>query len=173
MLAKRHNDLCLRALGVYQKLAKKLHPQVRFGFINVLEDEGLKVAFREEAIPWSFAIFNGRAYRYYALERDDEIEEYFNDLSRWKKMRVQFDVPKRPANRAEIIWFDVKKEVRRFIVPYNRAYMEWFHKMRTGSIDNFEDSTAVGFSCLGLVVVVVLSLVGYVCKVTCCSTRKV
>ena len=93
MLAKKKNDLCLRALGVYQKLAKTFHPDVRFGYINVLEDEGLKVAFREEAIPFSFAIFNGRAYKYYALERPDELEQYFNDLSKWKGMRVQFDVP--------------------------------------------------------------------------------
>ena len=88
MLAKKRNDLCLRALGVYKILAKKLYPRVRFGFINVLEDEALKVAFKEEAVPFTFAIFEGRVYKYYALEREDELEDYLTNLERWKVMRV-------------------------------------------------------------------------------------
>ena len=171
MLAKKRNDLCLRALGVYQILAKKL-PEVRFGYINVLEDEALKVAFREEAVPFSFAIFGGRAYRYYALERDDEMEEYFKNPERWKKMKHQFDVPQRPANWLEIKWFDIKKETRRTIVPLNRAYMEWFHKMRTGSKRNFEDSTALGFTCLGVAVFIVLIILVCVCRALCCHKPK-
>lgn len=88
LLAKKRNDLCLRALGAYEQIIPKLYPRVRFGYINVLEDEGLKVAFGEEAVPWSFAIFEGRAYRYYALERPDELEEYFTNLDKWRKMRI-------------------------------------------------------------------------------------
>ena len=149
-----------------------MYPEVRFGYINVLEDEGLKVAFREMSVPWSFAIFNGRAYKYYALERPDELEEYFKDLTKWKLMQVQFDIPQRAANRLEIIWFDVQKELRRFIVPLNRSYMEWFHQMRTGSKNNFEESTLVGFSCLGLAAAFVLLLVGYVCRIICCKKQK-
>ena len=71
MLAKKQNDLCLRAIQIYKEMLDELHPKVRFGYINVLEDEGLKVAFNEEAVPWTFAIFEGRAYKYYALERED------------------------------------------------------------------------------------------------------
>jgi len=169
MIAKRRNDLCLRALGVYQDLEKKLHPKVRFGFIDVLKDEGLKVAFGEESVPWTFAVFEGRAYKYYALERPDELEEYLNDLERWKTMRIQFEVPERPADALEIILFDIKKELRRRIVPLNRAYMEWFHKMRTGSSNNFEESTVLGFSCLGIAVVLVLAMVAVCCKKLCCG----
>ena len=46
------------------------------------------MAFGEETVPWTYGIFGGRAYRFYALEREDEIEAYFNDLSRWKKSKV-------------------------------------------------------------------------------------
>jgi len=58
----------------------RLADKVNFGYVDVLQDEALKVAFGEEAVPWTFAIFEGRAYRYYALERPDEIESYLNDL---------------------------------------------------------------------------------------------
>ena len=132
MLAKKRNDLCLRAINIYKELLDELHPRVRFGFIDVLRDEGLKVAFNEEQNPWSFAIIEGRAYKYYALERGDEILAYFKDLEQWKKMRVQFDVPKRAANRAEIILFDIWKETKKVGKPAIRGYMEWYHWMRTG-----------------------------------------
>ena len=69
------------------------------------------MAFGEIEIPWTFFIFNGRAYKYYSLEREDELRKYLIDVPRWRKMQVQFDVPSRPANKAEIIWFDIKKEV--------------------------------------------------------------
>mmetsp|Transcript_9806 Transcript_9806/g.12134 ORF Transcript_9806/g.12134 Transcript_9806/m.12134 type:complete len:190 (-) Transcript_9806:60-629(-) len=173
MLAKKRNDLCLRALGIYKELAKKLYPRVRFGYINVLQDEALKVAFKEEAIPWSFAIFEGRAYRYYALERPDELEDYLTNLERWKIMRTQFDVPSRPANKLEIIWFDIWKELRRTIVPFNRAYMEWFHELRTGSKRDFEDSTVLGFSCLAAAVVLALGILICACRALCCRRTKI
>ena len=71
MLAKRRNDLCLRAIMLYKELIEELHPRVRFGYINIHEDEALKVAFGQEAVPFTFAIFEGRAYRYEGIERLD------------------------------------------------------------------------------------------------------
>ena len=71
MLAKKRNDLCLRAAGIYKNLAMKLHPKVRFGYIDVHVEEGLKVAFGEETVPWTYAIFGNRAYKFYGLERED------------------------------------------------------------------------------------------------------
>ena len=132
MLAKKRNDLCLRASQIYKQLMEEFYPRVRFGYINVLEDEALKVAFNEIEIPWTFGIFGGRAYKYYSLEQDDELAEYLRDLERWKKMQVQFDVPARPANKAEIIWFDIKKEAKKALEPVLVGYMRWYHKMRTG-----------------------------------------
>ena len=61
---------------------------MRFGYINVLDDEALKVAFNEWSVPWTYAIFGGRAYRYPALERNDELEAYLSDLDQWKQMNV-------------------------------------------------------------------------------------
>ena len=49
----------------------KLHPKVRFGYIDVHVEEGLKVAFGEETVPWTYAIFGNRAYKFYGLERED------------------------------------------------------------------------------------------------------
>jgi len=65
----------------------------------VLEDEALKVAFGEVAVPWTFAIFDGRVYKYPALEREDQLTEYLSDLEKWKSVKVQFDLPQRPATK--------------------------------------------------------------------------
>ena len=81
-------------------------------------------------------------------------------MEKWKVMRVQFDVPKGPATRPEIIWFDIKKEFKRAVKPWLRAYMEWFHEMRTGSKNGFEQSTALGFSVL-TVAVLLLCMIPY------------
>ena len=126
MLAKKRNDLCIRAMMIYKQLMDEFHPRVRFGYIDVLKDEALKVAFNEIQNPWTFAIFGGRAYKYYSLEREDELAEYLRDLDRWKKMQVQFDVPTRPANKAEIIWFDIMKEVKKALEPMLVGYMRWY-----------------------------------------------
>ena len=145
-------------------MADQLHPKVRFGYINVLEDEALKVSFREYAVPWTFAIFGGRAYKYPSLERPDELIEYLTDLEGWKGMKVQFDLPQSPATKLDIIVFDIGKEVRRTVKPILRAYMEWFHEMRTGSKRDFESSTKVGFSALAVVVFVAIYLVYSLCR---------
>ena len=73
MIAKRSNDLCVRAAQIYKNLAGVLHPKVRFGYIDINKDEALKVAFGEVSVPESFAIINGRAYKYYAIERENEL----------------------------------------------------------------------------------------------------
>lgn len=137
MLAKKQDDFCLRALAEYTLVAEELYPQVKLGYINVLEDEALKVAFNELAVPYSYGIYGGRAYQYPALERSDHFISYFNDLEQWKKMEIQFDLPAGPASKAEIIWFDVKKDIAKNGKPMLRAYMQWFHTMRTGSPDHF------------------------------------
>ena len=167
MLAKKKNDLCLRAVMIYRELADKLHPNVRFGYIDVLQDEGLKVAFGEEAVPFTFGVFGGRAYRYYALERPDEIGDYLTNPIKWNRMPVQFDVPQRPANRLEIVLFDIWKETKWAIKPVLRAYMEWFHTMRTGSPEDFESSTALGFGVLGGAVFLVVAQIYLLKRVIC------
>jgi len=137
----------------------------------VLEDEALKVAFGEVAVPWTFAIFDGRVYKYPALEREDQLTEYLSDLEKWKSVKVQFDLPQRPATKLEIIVFDIWKEIRRSGTPVLRAYMEWFHQMRTGSKNNFEDSTKEGFSALAVVLLLAIFFVYFLCR-TCAKGKK-
>lgn len=93
MIAKRNNDLCVRGAQIYKNLEQKFHPKVRFGYIDIYQDEALKVAFGEEDVPMSFGIINGTAYKFYALENTEKMTEYWNDISRWDIMRVQFPVP--------------------------------------------------------------------------------
>lgn len=85
-------------------------------------------------------------------------------------------MPLRPANRLEIVIFDIWKEMRRTVVPANRAYMEWFHEMRTGSKEGFEESTRLGFTCLGVVVLIalyiVVKIICIVCRCCCCRQKK-
>ena len=92
LLGKPHNRLCKNAISIFKDLATELSDNVKFGYVDVLEDEGISVAFGEEAevVPWTFAIIEGRAYKYYALDRKDELLEYFKseDFAKWKKMRV-------------------------------------------------------------------------------------
>lgn len=107
----------------------------------MLEDEALKVAFDEWSVPWTFAIFGGRAYKYPALERNDEIERYLAEPEMWKNMEVQFDLPQTPASQLDIILFDIKKDFKKYSAVAARTYMEWFHQLRTGSKDSFEEST--------------------------------
>ena len=80
---------------------------------------------------------------------------------------MQFDLPQRAANRMEIIIFDIKKEIKKFARPLLKAYMEAFHELRTGSKRNFEDSTVLGFSVLGVAVLITLVIL---CK-CCCAKR--
>ena len=93
MLAKRRNDLCLRGIMVYKELIEDFYPDVKFGYINIHEDEGLKVAFGELAVPFTFAIFGGRAYRFPFIEGVPKLTEWLKDLEIWKTVPIQFDVP--------------------------------------------------------------------------------
>ena len=67
----------------------------------------------------------------------------------------------------EIIIFDIKKEIKKFARPILRAYMEAFHELRTGSKRDFEDSTFLGFSVLGVALLITLVIL---CK--CCCTKR-
>lgn len=171
MLAKRQNDLCLRAIQIYKEIATNFYPRVRFGFIDVLADEALKVAFQEISVPWTFAIFEGRAYKYPALERNDEIEAYLADLDKWKQMEVQFDLPTGPASKLDIILFDIRKDIKKYTAFAARTYMEWFHEMRTGSKVNFEESTELGFKVLGISILVLFLSLCVFCR-RCCGNRR-
>lgn len=172
MLAKRRNDLSLRAIMLFKELLDEFHPRVRFGYIDIHHDEALKVAFGEEAVPFTFAIFGGRVYRYQGIERLDYLQDYLRDLEQWKKMPVQFDLPQRPATRLEIVLFDIKKEVKKFLTHFARTYMEAFHELRTGSKEDFEDSTELGFSILGVLVLLLLICVyKFLCTCCCCGKR--
>ena len=71
LMAKRRNDMSLRAIMLYEELLDEMYPRVRFGYIDIHEDESLKVAFGEEAIPFTFAIFGGRVYQFPGIERLD------------------------------------------------------------------------------------------------------
>lgn len=88
LVAKRQDDFSLRARKIYSSLIKEHYPRVKFGFIDVLQDEELKVAFKEESIPWTFCLHGGMAYKYGQLERLDEISAMLKDLPQWERVAV-------------------------------------------------------------------------------------
>ena len=86
-------------------------------------------------------------------------------------MKVQFDVPKRPANKAEIIWFDIKKEVLKALEPCLVGYMKFYQKTKTGSEENFKEATMEGLIVLGVVVLLAIVII-YKCTCLLCCSKK-
>ena len=87
----------IRAKQIYDELAPKF-TSVKFGFVDIYKDELLKVTFDVESIPWTFCIFDGRAYRLNHLEQARILTEMLQDLDQWKGVDVQFDMPRQIAS---------------------------------------------------------------------------
>ena len=82
-------------------------------------------------------------------------------------------MPAGPANGVEILYFNIKKDLRKYVGPILEEYLVWFHEMRTGEYDNIADSAMYAWIALGNAVLLALYIIYKLlaCICPCCKKK--